>query len=336
MAALIAVCAVAVGTPSALAKEPVQRETREVRARALLASVRGQTFFVKVGGNNDHAGTRAHPFATIQRGLNMAHAGDTVVVLRGSYAAASFVRGGRARAPIVLRATDHVRLHGNGSGAGIRVSRVAHVVVAGFHISNFAAGIGLDEARAVVVRRNILTSNQDAGIEVSFSHDVRVTRNQLRDPGRKGSSDAVQDYGVNFYYSSHVRVDHNLFFGRHNQSLSFKRRTKYGTAVANTFEGCLLTCLYVGQNDDDSQGDQTSVHIMVRGNRFGAIRAKHTHIFYKARTPIAVRNARFSVIKNNIFDPSCEQRIDHVSSHQLSGEAPGRNTFLHNVVRNWG
>jgi hypothetical protein len=331
VAALVAVSAAFVGAPSALA----HGSQSATQGRAAAARARGHVYYVKVGGNNNHAGTRAHPFATIQRGLNRAHAGDTVVVLRGRYASASFVRGGTVGAPIVLRAARHVVLRGDGSGSGIRVSRVKHVVVAGFHISNFAAGIGLDEARAVVVRRNVLTSNEDSGIEISFSHHVRVTHNQLRDPARD-SSGAFQDYGVNFYYSSHVHVDHNLFFGRHNQSLSFKRRTTYGTAVANTFEGCLLTCLYVGQNDDDSEGDQTSVHILVRRNRFRAIRSKQTGIFYKARTPIAVRNARFAVIKDNIFDPSCEQRIDHVSSRQRSGVRPGRNRFRHNVVRNWG
>ena len=143
----------------------------------------------------------------------------------------------------------------------------------------------------------------------------------------------MQDYGVNFYYSSNVEAVDNYFFGRHNQALSFKRHVVDGAAIGNTFEGCLYTCIYVGQNDDDQDGDMTSVRITVKGNRFRAV--TQDGVVYTVRTPIAVRNVQFAVVKDNVFDPSCEQTVTFVSSPSTSGLSPGQNTVSDNVTRPW-
>jgi len=298
----------------------------------------GHTYYVATGGSDGAAGSSAHPFRTIQRGLNRAHAGDKVIVRPGTYGPARFVRSGAKGRPIVLRGVGLVKIRGGGSGFGIMVWDVAHVVVSGFNITGYDAGVSVSRARSSVVSHNNLFSNDRAGVEITDSSYIRITRNQLRDPGSGGS--VVQDYGVdtysNDYITNHIMIDHNLFQGLSDQALSFKHKTTNSSAIGNRFEGCLYTCLYVGQQDDgDDRPDETSLHIQVRGNRFRAYRNPQTHEFYKCRTPIAVRNVRYAVVVNNFFDPSCEQRIDHVFSPNHGGVAPGANRFRHNIVKRW-
>ena len=301
------------------------------RASASAAS-KHHVYYVATNGSDAHAGTRAHPFRTIQRGLNRAHAGDTVIVRAGRYQPARFVRGGKTGAPITLRGLRGVLLRGDGSGTGLVVSDVSHVVVRGLTVVNFEVGIAVDDASAVVVTKNTASGNDDTGIQTTGSRHVLVVGNRLVDRGLSPGV-ADQDYGVNFYFSRYVVARHNYFFGRHNQALSFKRRVYHGSAIRNTFEGCLLTCLYIGQNDDDSEGDMTSSHITVQGNRFRAIRKGGT--YYLLRTPITVRNVRYALVRYNIFDPSCELGVYYSSSPQQAGLAVGRNKVRHNKVKRW-
>lgn len=293
----------------------------------------GKVLSVAVGGDDRNAGTEAEPFATIDRGLRTARAGDTVAVQPGTYAPASFVRGGTADAPVTLLGIGDVELKGDGSGIGITAENVQHVVIEGFHVEGFQVGIALAETSSALVRGNTVTGNDDTGIQNWKVDDVKVAGNRLLDAGVPGSPDAVQDYGVNFYYSSNVEAVDNYFFGRHNQALSFKRRVVDGAAIGNTFEGCLYTCIYVGQNDDDQEGDMTSVRITVKGNRFRAV--TQDGVVYTVRTPIAVRNVQFAVVQDNVFDPSCEQTVFFASSPSTSGLSPGQNTVSDNATRRW-
>ena len=47
----------------------------------------------------------------------------------------------------------------------------------------------------------------------------------------------------------------NHFFGKHNQALSLKSKTPQSSATWNVFEGCMYTCISLGQNDDNQYGD---------------------------------------------------------------------------------
>jgi hypothetical protein len=69
-------------------------------------AIAGQTYYVGTGGSDSNPGTQAQPFATIQRGLTAAQAGDSVNLLSGVYRNQNpgFVRSGTANAPITLQA----------------------------------------------------------------------------------------------------------------------------------------------------------------------------------------------------------------------------------------
>lgn len=295
----------------------------------------GPTLYVAPNGDDANDGSSSHPWATIQRGLQAAQPGDTIVVEAGSYAPASFVRGGTAAAPITLRADGSVTLNGGGSGVGLAVTGVSHVAVEGFEISNFDVGIGVSDASDVLVRGNTLRSNQSAGIQNWGVDRVDVVQNRLLDPAPPYPASAVQDYGVNFYYSTNVTANDNYFFGDHNQALSFKRQVVGGSATGNTFEGCMYTCIYVGQNDDDQYGDMTSSNITVSGNRMRPVTDPLTGIRYRVSQPIAVRNVTEALVANNVIDPSDLSRVNIIPSPQLSGLAAGNNTIRDNSIQVW-
>lgn len=66
----------------------------------------GNTYFVGTSGSDSNPGTADKPFATIQKGLTLAQAGDAVNLLSGTYRdqSASFVRSGSTSAPITVQA----------------------------------------------------------------------------------------------------------------------------------------------------------------------------------------------------------------------------------------
>ena len=107
------------------------------------------------------------------------------------------------------------------------------------------------------------------------------------------------------------------------------------TATGNDFYGCMYTCLYIGQNDDQSSGDTTSWNLTVSGNRMKPWTDPATGIYYRVSVPIAVRNVTGALVENNTFDPRCIGTVQVVASPQLSGRAAGNNMIQNNVVQIW-
>jgi len=97
---------------------------------AWLTPTQTSEWFVSEGGSGN--GSRSAPFGRIEEGLQAARAGDTVVVAPGTYRGAiRTIRGGRAGAPIAIRAAE-----GRGSVLVTALGRVLtvdhpHVVAEG-------------------------------------------------------------------------------------------------------------------------------------------------------------------------------------------------------------
>lgn len=98
-------------------------------------------------------------FSTIQAAVNVAVAGDTVLVHDGNYAGFVATRSGTATAPITIRAagTGAVVDRPNSAGDGIRVSNASYVVVEGLTIQNIGAyGLAARGATATSPMRGIV------------------------------------------------------------------------------------------------------------------------------------------------------------------------------------
>ena len=294
----------------------------------------GNTHYVATTGSDANPGTEAQPFRTIQQALNLAQPGQTVIVMPGTYQPATFVRSGSTNAAITLIAPSGATLVGaDGTGTGLTVPGLHDIVIDGFDISNFETGISLDTVYNLVLRNNTLQSNTGVGIQGWKVTDSLFEYNKFLDPGPPypDLADAVQDYGLNFYYSAHVTVTNNYFFGKHNQALSFKRQNETAYVAYNTFAGCMYTCLFLGQNDDDANGDMTSLDLLAEHNTISDAVDPSTGVYYRVSIGIRIRNVYGATVRNNTISHALAA-IQTNDSPQLWGQAAGNNQEYGNTV----
>lgn len=256
----------------------------------------------------------------IQRYVDQASDGDRVLVKAGVYRQnvrvtkriwlASEVPGG---AKLYGTASPPLKKDtGTGSGVGIELrgdasGRADGAVIDGFEVSYYAQGIRLMSVARAVIQNNSLTSNYGNGLVLRDCNDIEVHHNRFADPylpndvlgsvtaGPPGS--AQSDYGLAIYGSIDTFVHHNSFFGVFNQALSFKVQNLNGRVEDNTFEGCAMSALIIGQNASDVEtfsrfrrtGPSTGVFKVLR-NRFGAAMAARgsATVEYFARSPIRI------------------------------------------------
>jgi hypothetical protein len=183
------------------------------------AANEGRAFFVSPTGNDAAAGTKAHPWRTIQRAANSVPAGSTVEIRGGVYRERVVVRvSGAPGAWITFRnyAGEHVRIDGTGLGpydgiAGlVAIDSRSYIAVQGLEIAHlhdladafvpagvFVTGTAHHIALRGLEVHDIRTATADAhGIAVygtsgdAAIHDVTIDRNSVHD-NHLGSSESV-------------------------------------------------------------------------------------------------------------------------------------------------
>lgn len=138
---------------------------------AAAATAGGTRYYVACRGDDSAAGTRSHPFRSINRALAAAHAGDTVFVSDGTYyERIVFPRSGKEGAPIVLAACPgeypairYRHLPAKGRTDMILIRGCSHITVEGLSISSLVTtepgrevnGITVEGgATGITLRRN--------------------------------------------------------------------------------------------------------------------------------------------------------------------------------------
>jgi hypothetical protein len=138
------------------------------------------TYYVATSGNDDGAGSMSEPWATLQHAAETIGAGDTVVVLPGSYAGFHLESSGMDGAPIVFSAEEGVEISSENPTTpdGINLEGASHVVVEGFTVNGMErAGLRAVTADHVTFRNNHADANGRWGILTGFVDDLLIEGN---------------------------------------------------------------------------------------------------------------------------------------------------------------
>lgn len=144
------------------------------------------TWFVAPNGRDSSAGSESRPFRTINRGIAVARAGDTVAVREGVYREAVLLWDKQAAASARIRVAayrgEKVVIDGRGvraKNALVAIGRSAWIHFEGFEVRNSpAAGIVVYEARSVTIRGNDVHHSRGGGIHVT-GNDISVRDNSV-------------------------------------------------------------------------------------------------------------------------------------------------------------
>ena len=129
-------------------------------------------------------GGRANPFTTIQQGVDFAGPGDTLSVLSGTYNENIVIW---KQINLLGEDPDHTIIDGNGSSTpALKCANVQGVTVEGFHITNSAAsGVSCENA-TVILKRNLISGNQEHGISVDATSTLTARNNVIFGNGQAG------------------------------------------------------------------------------------------------------------------------------------------------------
>jgi chitodextrinase len=175
-----------------------------------LAASTGTTYYVSTTGSDANPGTYALPWRTIQKALNTLQAGQTAVVMGGTYAGnLVFSRSGTASAPITVTANpgDTVVLHAaSASGDGVDWYPLqitgSYFRLRGFVIEN---GFGTSDANVylwgganhVELSGNEIRYGQDQGIFADNTTSyLYLLDNKIHDNGWNHLSTQHQSHGI--------------------------------------------------------------------------------------------------------------------------------------------
>ena len=128
--------------------------------------------------NITQIGTLAVPFCTISRGALKAVAGDTVMVLAGSYPETIYPSSGSAGSPITYRANPGVTLTGKpgtltANYSAFALSGIGYVVIDGFHITRTSGnGIYADGSNHLTIINNHISLAGTSSIYQAYEEGI--------------------------------------------------------------------------------------------------------------------------------------------------------------------
>ena len=231
-------------------------------ALALLASAaRAATYYVATNGSNSNPGSSAAPFATVQAGVNAAHAGDTIIVDDSTYGcpggqdsmAITINSAGTSSAWITLRAANSGKAVLDGQLVCHSVIAVggsaAYWIIKGFDIRNGRwGGIWSNSGGGhnMLIQGNVIhnignryetASTGIVGIYADTgASNFKVDGNTFHDVGRTGVLTGTHDHSI-YTHAGGMIITNNLFFnilnGWHIQTAAGFQ----GTIANNTFYG---------------------------------------------------------------------------------------------------
>ncbi|MDB5855703.1 MAG: uncharacterized protein JWR22_3744 [Herminiimonas sp.] len=219
----------------------------------------GPTYYVSTSGNDASAGSQSAPWRTIQKAANTLVAGDTAVLLDGTYEEGSinFTHSGTAAKPITFRAQNKWQaILGSTSGCnpGFSIS-ASYITVKDIRFSTSARNVecGIYTSTNVAIRAwnsvDASPSNPTTG-NVGFVADgIKVDGGPARSEGVKSNQDftiiqnSESGNALEIFNSKNSIIRNNVVTGQDIAGVSIlakggvRSAQIYNNVVHNTFKG---------------------------------------------------------------------------------------------------
>jgi hypothetical protein len=245
------------------------------------------TWYVATTGSDSNPGTSAAPFASVQRGVNAAGPGDTILVGDGTYGYSGAAQGFAVTLSKAGSAGAWITLQAQHPGAAILDCRLschsyinfasgsAYWTIRGFDIRNgFWGGIFSNSggAQNVLIQSNIIhhignrPETSPYGIMGIYTDagasNFRVDGNIIHDVGRTANQDGRHDHGI--YAHGGMTITNNVFYNVLNG---------WHIQTADGFHGAIANNTFIGETPQTSTNGQIILwgadsNVLVRNNIF--------------------------------------------------------------------
>ena len=235
-----------------------------------LAQPAPKRFYVSSSGSDRNPGTKARPWRTIVHATRVLRAGQTAVVLAGTYSdSINWARGGSDSAPITIRAAAGARVTITGR---VKIW-AANVRLSGFRLLGQTAAnanevaIYVSGGRNIEVSGNEITRAARSGIFVSGgATDVRVIGNWIHDNGLRENLDhgIYWHSGTGGLIANNV-IESNIAYGVHLYPNADETTVTSNTIVDNGRSGIIVA----GDSSASSDGNLLVNNILAFNHEFG-------------------------------------------------------------------
>lgn len=206
----------------------------------------GNSYIVSPLGNDSNPGTLAEPFKTPQKAVDIARAGDTVLLRAGTYTeGVIFGHSGTKEKPIIFRnfpgekpvfdfgvtnsssLTRRIELR---SGMGT-TKPISWIVIEGLELTHAPEAIKFSNAEDVIIRNNVIHDTFYSGIRGVGGSRVTITDNVIYRIGLKDLANTQSDAnnhgmlitGSNYRITNNIIYDvraHGIYIAAHQFSIT--------------------------------------------------------------------------------------------------------------------
>ncbi len=247
-------------------------------------------------------------YVTIQSAVNAAAAGDTVLVMDGSYAGFSLSKSGTSSSPIIIKANgDGAVIDTDGStGDGIFLSNVKNVVIDGFTIQDVSGRcVSARNATPTSPMTNVTVQNVTCrrsgrdGFYVSELSNSLIQNNFISATGLNDSPGGLSAHGI---YLANAGSKNTII--RNNTILRDSTYPEYSA------------CVHIN-GDLSTGGDGVISGLLIEGNRFIGCYANG----------INMDGVQSSIIRNNLIYGVGRHAV---RDYQIDGAQGPKNLQIYN------
>ena len=244
------------------------------------------TYYVAPNGNDNNSGVEQQPFRTIQHAVDLAEAGDTILVRGGTYVEkVSFTQSGTQNQPITLAAYPNEEPIIDGAYELPSVPNsgwakcnetvspptcfhyrplveiaASHIIVDGFEIRHsLGRGVWVHNSdyrvENIIIRNTEIHDHRNAGIKMLEADNVlfesnRVWHNSNYATHDRPGSELGWSHAVNALSSTHVTYQNNVIYNNYGEGIGTGRGSSNITIIENEIYDNRAIQVYIHRTHD--------------------------------------------------------------------------------------